>query len=301
MLFGLIFIFAPLMVGYAIPHQSMRLNRLANRSVMVLIYLMLGLLGVSFSALDDFSHQLSNVLVISSTFFISISSANLLCLPWLDKNNNISTNGNTAPSSRLIMLKDSLMLILIVAIGTAIGFALPYHWSWVTSAIEWLLFILLFCIGIQLRASGLSLREILLNINGLKVALIIVISSWVGGLIAGYFLHIPLFETLAMASGFGWYSLSGILIGKELGAVMGASSFLLELGRELVALILLPILIRRYPLTSIGYAGATAMDFTLPIIQINGGIKCVPIAIVSGFVLSLFVPLFMLLFLSLAA
>ncbi|MGF1794293.1 LysO family transporter, partial [Photobacterium profundum] len=49
----------------------------------------------------------------------------------------------------------------------------------------------------------------------------------------------------------------------------------------------------RYPSTAIGYAGATAMDFTLPVIQNCGGIKCVPIAIVSGFILSLLVPVLM--------
>ncbi len=89
-------------------------------------------------------------------------------------------------------------------------------------------------------------------------------------------------------------------MGDAFGPVYGGASFMLELLRELVALVLIPVLIRSYPCTSIGYAGATAMDFTLPVIQITGGVRCVPIAIVSGFILSLLVPILMLFFVSLA-
>jgi uncharacterized membrane protein YbjE (DUF340 family) len=74
---------------------------------------------------------------------------------------------------------------------------------------------------------------------------------------------------------------------------------MLELLRELVALVSIPLLIRNRPCTAIGYAGATAMDFTLPVIQSTGGVRCVPVAIVSGFILSLVVPFFMLFFVSL--
>ena len=81
-------------------------------------------------------------------------------------------------------------------------------------------------------------------------------------------------------------------MGDAFGPVYGGASFMLELLSELVALVvLIPVLIRSYPCTSIGYAGATAMDFTLPVIQTTGGVRCVPIAIVSGFILSLLVPI----------
>ena len=133
------------------------------------------------------------------------------------------------------------------------------------------------------------------------IACIIVGTSWIGGIIASYILDIPMTNGLAMASGFGWYSLAGILMGDAYGPVYGGASFMLELLRELVALIAIPMFIRRYPCTSIGYAGATAMDFTLPVIQSTGGVKCVPIAIVSGFILSLLVPILMLFFVSLGA
>ena len=47
-----------------------------------------------------------------------------------------------------------------------------------------------------------------------------------------------------------------------------------------------------------GYGGATALDFTLPVIQKSGGIQVVPVAIVSGFILSLLGPILILGFLA---
>ncbi|MCC4820130.1 LysO family transporter, partial [Vibrio lentus] len=103
---------------------------------------------------------------------------------------------------------------------------------------------------------GLTLRQILLNKHGMVIAITIIITSMLGGVIAAYILDIPLFKALAMSSGFGWYSLAGILMGDAFGPVYGGASFMLELLRELVALVLIPVLIRSYPCTSIGYAGA---------------------------------------------
>ena len=118
-----------------------------------------------------------------------------------------------------------------------------------------------------------------------------------GGAVFAFCLDLPILHGLALASGFGWYSLSGILIGAELGPVWGSIAFLSDLMRELVAIILIPMVIKRSPFTAIGCAGATSMDFTLPVIQKSGGSQWVPSAIVSGFLLSLAAPILIPLFL----
>lgn len=199
------------------------------------------------------------------------------------------------------MAMESLKLIFVVGGGLLVGLMLPFSLDWVDTASEWILFVLLFFIGIQLRNSGLTLRQILLNKQGMVIALVIISTSMIGGLIAGKILNIPTYQALAMASGFGWYSLAGILMGDAFGPIFGGASFMIELLRELLALVVIPLLIRSRPCTAIGYAGATAMDFTLPVIQTTGGVRCVPIAIVSGFILSLLVPVLMLFFVSLAS
>jgi uncharacterized membrane protein YbjE (DUF340 family) len=68
-----------------------------------------------------------------------------------------------------------------------------------------------------------------------------------------------------MASGFGWYSLSGILLTESFGPVIGSAAFFNDLCRELLAIMLIPGLVRRSRSTALGLCGATSMDFTLPV------------------------------------
>ena len=66
----------------------------------------------------------------------------------------------------------------------------------------------------------------------------------------------------------------------------------------IVALIAWFALLGGIAVAAIGYGGATALDFTLPVIQKSGGIQVVPVAIVSGFIMSLLGPILILAFLA---
>ncbi|MBW3696791.1 lysine exporter LysO family protein [Vibrio sp. T187] len=297
---GMIFIFAPLIVGYLFSISNKKILDQINKSTSHLIYVILALMGLSLAALDNLGSNLQTILLYTITFFVCLSVCNLAALPLIDKFMPLKTEGSQNKLPLSSMALESAKLILVVGSGLVIGLMLPFDLSWVDTASEWILFLLLFFIGIQLRNSGLTLRQILLNKHGMVIASTIIVTSMIGGLLAAFALNIPVYRALAMASGFGWYSLAGILMGDAFGPVYGGTSFMLELLRELVALVVIPLLIRTRPCTSIGYAGATAMDFTLPVIQTTGGVRCVPIAIVSGFILSLLVPILMLFFVSLA-
>jgi uncharacterized membrane protein YbjE (DUF340 family) len=297
---GMIFIIAPLVVGYLISISQEKLLSAINKTTSYLIYVILSLMGLSLAALDNLGQNLQLILTYTATFFLCISLCNLACLPFIDRLMPIITDVKNSKVPLSSMAFESAKLIFVVGGGLIAGLLLPISLEWVDTASEWILFLLLFFIGIQLRNSGLTLRQILLNKHGMVIALVIIVSSMVGGVLSAVVLDIDLFKALAMASGFGWYSLAGILMGDAFGPVYGGASFMIELLRELVALVLIPMLIRTKPCTSIGYAGATAMDFTLPVIQTTGGVRCVPIAIVSGFILSLLVPVMMLFFVSLA-
>lgn len=298
---GMIFIFAPLVVGYFISISKKSLLDAINTTTSNLIYVILGLMGLSLAALDNLGQNLQIILKYTAVFFSCLSVANLAVLPFVDKLLPIQTDTVNSKLPLSSMALESMKLILVVGGGLAVGLALPLDLSWVDTASEWILFLLLFFIGIQLRNSGLTLKQILLNKHGMVIALLIILSSMVGGVIAAQILDINLYRALAMSSGFGWYSLAGILMGDAFGPIYGGASFMIELLRELIALVLIPLFIRTKPCTAIGYAGATAMDFTLPVIQTTGGVRCVPIAIVSGFILSLLVPVLMLFFVSLAS
>src|SRR5690606_40713122 len=135
----------------------------------------------------------------------------------------------------------------------------------------WSLMLLLFLIGLQLRNAGLSLRKLLMNTQGLGIALMLAVSSLLAGVVLIPVLGLPWHDVLALASGFGWYSLSGIVIGDALGPAWGGVAFLHDVLREIIALALIPLVITGRPAMAIGYGGAPAMAFTLPVIRSSAG------------------------------
>jgi uncharacterized membrane protein YbjE (DUF340 family) len=72
---------------------------------------------------------------------------------------------------------------------------------------------------------------------------------------------------LALSSGFGWVTLSSILVSSKLGSNYGAIAMLTDLFRELMAISMLYLLGARFSREAIGICGATALDATLPLIR----------------------------------
>lgn len=296
---SMLYIFIPLIFGYFIPVKNSKHVNLITQATGYLVFVILAFMGLSLANLDNLAANLNHILTFTIIFLVCISAANFACLPILDHfmNTEIQDKKKRIPFMKMIM--ESIKLVLVVGGGLGVGLLWPYSLDWVNLGSEMVLLVLLFLVGIQLGNSGISLKQVLLNPKGISIALVVLCSSLIGGAIAAWLLDIPINYGLAMASGFGWYSLAGILMGDALGPVYGGASFLIELSRELIAIVLIPIIISRYPMTAIGYAGATALDFTLPIIQTSGGVKCIPIAIVSGFILSFLVPILILFFVAL--
>ncbi len=306
MLSGLVIVLLPLVVGYLVTIHHAGLLALINRGVNASVYVILLLMGVSLAGLDDLADQLSRMGGQALALFTVISTCNLAGLWWLSDRLGLRAYPARvvpgAPLSKLAAMAGSLALVGVVGIGVALGLAgrdLPWLHDGAETLAEWVLYVLLALIGCQLRNSGMPLRQILLNRHGLAIALMLAATSLLGGLIAAPLLDLRISEGLALAAGFGWYSLSAILVGDQLGPAMGGVAFFNDLARELLAFVLIPLLIRRHAALAIGYGGATSMDFTLPVIQQHGGVTCVPVAVVSGFILSLLSPPLILFFLSL--
>jgi len=306
MLTGLVIVLLPLVLGYLVPVRHVGLMALINRGVSASVYVILLLMGVSLAGLDDLAGQLSRMGGQALTLFAVISACNLAGLWWLSGRLGLAADPSRvvpgAPLSKLTAMAGSLALVGVVVLGVGLGLAgrsLPGLHDGAETLAEWVLYALLALIGCQLRNSGMPLRQILLNRHGLAIALVLAATSLAGGLLAAPLLDLRASEGLALAAGFGWYSLSGILVGDALGPAMGGVAFFNDLARELLAFVLIPLVIRRHAALAIGYGGATSMDFTLPVIQQHGGVACVPVAVVSGFLLSLLSPPLILFFLSL--
>ena len=297
---GLLLVLLPLALGYCVPCRSSNILRLLNLAVARMVYLILFLMGISLAFVDNLVSHLGTIFSVSLVFLACISVANLASLWFLDRRyNRLQGEAGQPLLSKWRLLLDSVWLCLVILAGVTIGQVLDASWFAVDTLSEGALMVLLLLIGIQLRNSGMPLRQILLNPWGLKIAGLVLVSSWLGGLAGAWILNMPLTHGLAFSSGYGWYSLSGILISDQLGPVLGSAAFINDLARELFAIMLIPTLMRRFPSAAIGYGAATAMDFTLPVLQRSGGVAVVPVAIVSGFILSLAAPIFMLGFLSL--
>ena len=299
MLFDVLLIMLPLVLGYGIRVSSSSLLKRLQWLTSQMVYLILALMGIGLAFIDNLGEHMAQLVQTVALFAFCICGCNLAALWWQDRRRPpLQEEDGLSTQSKWQMAKESLRMALVVVLGFAVGLllekgSLPVHtWS------NWALMLLLFFIGIQMRNSGMTLRQILINGWALKIAATLVISSWIGGLLAGWLLGYPWYQGLALSSAFGWYPLSGILVGGELGPIMGSAAFLNDLVRELLAIVLIPLLMRRHASAAIGLGGATALDFTLPVIQKAGGIQVVPVAVVSGFILSLLGPVLMLTFLS---
>ncbi|WP_445004589.1 lysine exporter LysO family protein [Halomonas mongoliensis] len=306
MLSGLVIVLLPLLLGYLVPVRHAGLMALINRGVNASVYVILLLMGVSLAGLDNLGSQLSRMGGQALLLFAVIGACNLAGLWWLSRRLGLTADPSRvvpgAPTSKLAAMAGSLALVGVVVLGVALGLlgrGLDGLHDGAETLAEWVLYALLALIGCQLRNSGMALRQILLNRHGLAIALMLAATSLVGGLLAAPLLDLRPNEGLAMAAGFGWYSLSAILVGDALGPALGGVAFFNDLARELLAFVLIPLVIRRHTALAIGYGGATSMDFTLPVIQQHGGVTCVPVAVVSGFILSLLSPPLTLFFLSL--
>nr|WP_163502351.1 lysine exporter LysO family protein [Halomonas socia] len=305
---GLLIVLLPLLLGYLVPVRHAGAMALITRGVNASVYLILLLMGISLAGLDNLAGQLSQMGLQAGLLFAITAATNLLGLLWLSRRLRLSVGDSpvvaNAPTSKLTAMLGSLALVGVVVAGVLIGLLLGWlvgepAYAWAERLAEWVLYALLALIGCQLRNSGMSLRQILLNRFGLAIAATVAVCSLLAGLLSAPLLGLAWNEGLAMAAGFGWYSLSAILVGDQLGPLLGGVAFFNDLARELLAFVLIPLLIHRATPLAIGYGGATSMDFTLPVIQQHGGVACVPIAVVSGFILSLLSPPLILFFLSL--
>lgn len=301
MLTGALLILAPLFLGFALRLENPRAMTVIHYTVEGLVYFILLLLGLGLGQMEGLASQLGDMAAQVLALVLVLFIANMIGL-WLFHRWQpmavAKVEGAVSPGYRRLFLA-GLKPLLAVIVGLLAGYYLLPDMPLAEQLATWALMFLLFLIGLQLRNAGLSLRKLLMNRQGLGMALALALSSLIAGVLLIPWLGLPWHDALAVASGFGWYSLSGIVIGEALGPAWGGIAFLNDVLREIVALAIIPLLIVSRPAMAIGYGGATAMDFTLPVIRSSGGLACVPVAIASGFLLSFLSPVLMAVFLSL--
>lgn len=293
---GLLIILVPLIVGYLIPLRHRTALQLINRLLSWIVYLILFFMGISLAFLDNLASNLLAILHYSAVSVTVIILCNIAALFWLERSLPWRHNHKQEKlPSRIAMALESLQLCGVVVIGFLLGLTGLPILQHATEASEYTL--IFYCSWWGSTAQQrYDLKANCTEPSGMIVAVVVVASSMLAGVINALILGLPLKTALAMASGFGWYSLSGILLTESFGPVIGSAAFFNDLARELIAIMLIPGMVGRSRSTALGLCGATSMDFTLPVLQRSGGLEMVPAAIVHGFILSLLVPLLMAFF-----
>lgn len=157
---------------------------------------------------------------------------------------------------------------------------------------EYTLSLLMLSVGISVGANKLIFRK--LRENNLKLLFIpfgIIAGSVLGGYVAGLIFGMPGNVSMAVASGMGWYSLSGVMLTDLAGAEIGTITFLANVFREIISFLIIPwIAVHLNQYTAIAPAGATSEDTTLPLIMKCTNEEVAVVSVLNGIICSIAVP-----------
>jgi len=188
-------------------------------------------------------------------------------------------------------------IIIALTIGAVVGylnnnFGNPAAGGFVSDYLfNFSLILLLFVMGLAFGADKEAMSK--MRKAGLKVLVVpfsIAFGSILGGLVGGLILGIPVFASMAVSAGFGWYTLAGPLVGQLFGVGFGALGFTVNFLRELLTIATISVAVKIDKYVPIAFGGATTMDTTLPVIVRYCGSEVLITAFSSGFTLSLIAP-----------
>ncbi len=292
----LILILLPMFVGFFLPHHA-KLGQYAEKGLNALVFVILTVIGVELGLFGDIGKKLDDIVLYVGLLMAITLGFGTLALWAFEKWQTFPyqvhghhANKNTTP------LTGSLTQVGCLAVGFVVAKLLPKDFAMPEYVITVLLMVLLLLVGICLRTSGVSLKQALLNKYGLQMSLVFMAFTLLGGAVFALLVNIPIMQGLALSSGFGWYSLSGTVMTDAYGAVWGSVALFNDLGRELVALLFIPHIMRYSPTSAIGLGGVTSLDFTLPTLTQAGGVQITPLVISFGFITNVVSPILMVMF-----
>lgn len=181
---------------------------------------------------------------------------------------------------------------LLLGIGCSILPGLSSCWTLLTSHSSWILYLLMFSVGISIgEQQGIFSKLLQYHVKIFIIPLGTIVGSLIGGMLCGALLQYPLHEALSISGSLGWYSLAGVSISSMAGASTGSIAFLSNLMREIGSFIVIPFVSRHLNAYScVAVAGATSEDTTLPMIMRYTDEKTAVFSVINGIVCSTFVP-----------
>lgn len=221
--------------------------------------------------------------------------------------------GKDAPEQERSIMEtlQGFIVVAFFAVGCVAGWLGLFPASFTDGDFSmYVLYALMIQVGMSI-GSDKKLREILCSLRpkllllplGTIVGTLIFVaaaSPFIGGII------LP--DSLAVGAGFGYYSLSSVLItqikeaaaGASFAAQLGTVALMANIMREVITLLFAPAICRVFgKLAPISTGGATSMDSTLPVITSVCGKEMVFISIFHGVLVDFSVPFLVTFFASL--
>lgn len=200
-------------------------------------------------------------------------------------------------------MKGSLIIVSFFATGLLLGIFRWFPAEMLNSNISfYVLCALMFSVGFSIGNDSTSIRQFKsLNLRFIFLPLMTILGTFLGVMVVSLFLkNRSMTECLAVGSGFGYYSLSSILITQSKGAELGTIALLSNIMREVLTLVLAPWMVKYFgKLSPIAAGGATTMDTTFPVVVKNSGKDYAVVSIYHGFIMDFTVPFLVTLFCSL--
>lgn len=162
------------------------------------------------------------------------------------------------------------------------------------------LWLLMFLVGVSLGADK-RLSEILRTLGPqcLLLPVSTTTGTFAGAIAASLFLGLGVWDCLAVGAGFGYYSLSSIFITQYRGAELGAIALIANILRELLTLLLAPLIVRFCGAPALVVCGGcTTVDTTLPVIIRYAGREWILPAVLHATALDFSVPFWVTFFCS---
>ncbi|MCF2559637.1 lysine exporter LysO family protein [Prevotella brevis] len=191
-------------------------------------------------------------------------------------------------------MKGSLIIVGFFVLGIIVGLCDVIPDSFVNSDVSYYaLCCLMFCVGISIGCDTSVLKSFKeVNPRLMMLPIMTILGTLAGCAAVSILLgHRQLTDSLAIGSGFGYYSLSSIFITQYRGAELGTIALLANISREILTLLCAPLLAKYFGrLAPISVGGATTMDTTLPIITRYSGESFIIVSIFHGFCVDFSVP-----------
>ncbi|MFC6276315.1 lysine exporter LysO family protein [Psittacicella hinzii] len=298
---GLGIVLLPFFLGFYLGNIFTRLGRYSSSFLMVTLSLLLFIMGFKLGQIENLATELPRIGVKVVIFTVVLHLCNFLFLMPCDHLQHKKSRQIAQVTRDWRLLLDVAKLILSVVVGViaglwAKGAGASFDYNLLGTISNLILLFMILASGIQLGSAKYKLKEVLLNKEGFIISVLFTLSCLVAGLVCYLITDVPLNKSLAYTAGMGWYSLSSVILANAWGPLDGSMVFFIDMARELLALVLVPLLMQRFRCTAVTQPGATSLDCSLPIIQRSGGNGVVGLAITFGFFANLYVPVLLVLF-----